>query len=305
MWNSKKAFHIILAVILIICSLILFSPGVAAARGKPPKTPKGNTEYTSTVQLQDIDSHFTSPSGKFRWLDIADQAYGEAYRNNYDYTQAAVIVAYAPAGASLRGLLTANNLKPNFAYQVKLAGDPVEYPEANENIGFVGRWWREEWNGSEWVNGHNSTDADYLANKDTPEPTSPTGLKYKFTGYLVFDYFITDSKGNASLEFEVNSSYHVLFEITQRSPTPADGPVKTRSFKINAKSSPAYDTNHPRVTVSIYGQVERTPVGGIYLAPGTYNCQFFLTEESFHGKGGLYAGEWAAAMGEFLSFEIR
>jgi hypothetical protein len=263
-------------------------------------------EYTSVIELQDIDSNFTSPtpSGKFRWLDIADQAYGAAYRNAYDYTQATVIVAFAPSGASLRGQLTANNLKPNFAYQVKLAGDPIEYPVANENIGFVGRWWREEWNGEQWINGKNSNDAEYLSEKDVEDSGSPTGLKYKFTGYLVFDYFITDSKGNALLEFEVNSSYHVLYKTSQRNPTSADGEIKAVTYKVNAKSSPAYDANFGWVTVGVYGEVERPPVGGKYPAPGLYDCEFFLTEESFHGSGGSYAGNWAAAMGAPISFEI-
>ena len=115
---------------------------------------------------------------------------------------------------------------------------------------------------------------------------------------------ITDSKGTASLSFEINSSYHVLHKATQRAPQPQDGPVKTVKFKVNAKSSGAYDTNFDWTTVSIYGEVERLPVGGVYLAPGSYNCQFFLTEESFHGSGGTYAGNWAAAMGAPISFEI-
>jgi hypothetical protein len=296
---------ILVAVITITFGLF---PAQIAAKGKPAKPPNGYTEYTSIIELQDIDSNFTSPSpsGKFRWLDIADQAYGEAYRNAYDYTQATVIVAFAPSGASLRGELTANNLKPNFAYQVKLAGDPIEYQVANEKIGFVGRWWREEWNGVQWVNGRNSSDGEYVSEKDEGDNIggSPTGLKYKFTGYLVFDYFITDSKGNALLEFEVNSSYHVLWKTVQREPESGDGEIKAATYRVNAKSSPAYDANFNWVTVGVYGEVERAPVGKIYPAPGLYDCQFFLTEESFHGSGGDYAGTWAAAIGAPISFEI-
>ncbi len=299
---KTSTINIILVAVITI-TLGLF-PAQVAAKGKPAKPPKGDTEYTSAIELQDIDSHFTSPSGQFRWLDIADQTYGEAYRNAYDYTQATVIVAYAPSGASLKGQLAANNLKPNFAYQVKLAGDPIEYPEANENIGFVGRWWREEWIAGTWSDGQNSSDSDYVTNGGVTDSSSPTGLKYKFTGYLVFDYFITNSKGNASLEFEVNSSYHVLWKTSQRAPVSADGEVKTAKYKVNAKSSPAYDVNFGWVTVGVYGQVERPPVDGEYPAPGLYDCQFFLTEESFHGSGGIYAGNWAAAMGAPISFEI-
>ena len=290
------ALTIVALVALIAGGLIGPLQTEVSAKGKPD-TPPGQSKqkYTAEVQLEDIDSGLTSPTGDYRWLDVADQAYSDAYRNTYDYTQAKVEVAYAPVGEALEGVLKASNLKPNFAYQVKLGGDPINYPEANENIGFAGRWWCETWDGSEWTNGHNASDDDYLTYMNNPD--------YKFTGYMVFDYFITDSKGNASLSFEVNSSYHVLWT-TAREPQPEDGPEKTVKFKVNAKLSEAYDTSYGWQTVSIYGEVERVPVGGIYLDSGIYNCEFFLTEESFHGSGGTYAGNWAAAMGAPISFEI-
>jgi len=118
-----------------------------------------------------------------------------------------------------------------------------------------------------------------------------------------FDYFTTNDRGNASLSFEADSSYHVLWKTTQRARTSSDGPIKTRVFDVK-KSLPAYDVNYPPQTVSIYGEVERTPVGGLYLDAGTYNCEFFLTEESFHYSGGTYSGEWAAAMGAPIEFQI-
>jgi hypothetical protein len=301
--NQSSLVSVLVAIttISLLCALAM----EVNAKGKPAKPPKGDTEYSSFIELQDIDSHLTFPSGQFRWLDIANHAYGDAYRNGYDYTQAAVIVAYTPSGASLKGQLTANNLKPNFAYQVKLSGDPIKYTQANENIGLVGRWWREEWDESAntWSQGHNSSDTDYFDNAGE-NFDSPTGLKYKFTGYLVFEYFITNSKGNALLEFEVNSSYHVLYKTTQLLPQSDDGEVKTATYKVNAKGSAAYDVNYSWVKVGVYGEVERIPVGGKFPAPGAYNCQLFLTEESFHGDGDSYVGNWAAAMGASISFEI-
>ena len=304
----------IVGVVLVMVALVaggLLGPlhAEVSAKGKPDVPPgKDKNTYTEQVQLQDIDSGLTSPTGDYRWLDVADQAYSATYRDTYDYTQANVKVAFNPAEEVFKGLLTANNLKPNFAYQVKLGGDPIIYPTANENIGLKGRWWRETWDGSEWTSGTNSTDADYLAHKDDVDLIggSPTGFMYKYTGYLVFDYFTTDGKGNASLSFEADSSYHVLWKTTQsgHTRTASDGPIKTSRFKVNAKSSAAYDTNYGWQTVSIYGEVERTPVGGVYLDAGTYNCEFFLTEESFHGSGGAYAGNWAAAMGAPIEFQI-
>jgi len=49
---------------------------------------ENNTQLT--VQLQDIDSGLTSPSGNYRWLDIADQAYSGNYSASYNYSQATV-----------------------------------------------------------------------------------------------------------------------------------------------------------------------------------------------------------------------
>ena len=57
-------------------------------------------------------------------------------------------------------------------------------------------------------------------------------------------------------------------------------------------------------TVGVFGEWERLYVGGIYLRSGVYTCQIVLTEESFHGSGGTYAGNWAAAMRATISFEI-
>ena len=308
MRNCLKVL-LVASLVIGILSITISTPVSAKKPASPPGQDKkggdgGSTEYDTTIVLYDIDSGLTSPTGVYRWLDVANQAYSTSYRDSYDYTQAEVSVAFSSQDTSLKGLLTARNLKPNFAYQVKLSGDTVEYPEANENIGFVGRWWREQWNGSEWTSGSNSNDSDYLVKKDIEDLSSPTGKSFKFTGYLVFDYLITDSKGNAYLEFEANSSYHVLWKTTQRIPTANDGKVKSAKFKVNEKTASAYDTSYGWVTVGIYGEVERIPVGGKYLSTGTYDCQLFLTEESFHGSGGTYSGNWAAAMGAPITFEI-
>jgi len=268
----------------------------------------GNEALGKTINLQDIDS----PTGDYRWRDAADQLYSESYRTGYNYTQANVAVTYDTAAPTLRGTLTATNLKPNFAYQLKLAGFPGT--AANERIGLAGRWWQEEWNGSAWANGQNlnnkgngsspnPNDIIYFQNRDIVNATSPTGLKYRYTGYLVFDYFITDENGNAVLNFETNSSYHVLWKTSQQSATPSDGPVKSGSFDPDSSSSPAYDTDYPPQTINIFGEWERLPVGGVHLQVGDYLAQIILTEESFHGSGGpLYVGNWAAAMGAQIDF---
>lgn len=263
-----------------------------------------------TVYLEDLDSGLPSPTGVYRWLDVANQPYSATYRDSYNYTQANVSITYDTQGTTLTGTLQAENLKPNFAYQLKLAGEPGT--SSNEQIGLAGRWWQEEWNGTAWTNGQNlnnkgdgsspnPNDVVYFSRRDTTNENSPTGLHYKFTGYLLFDYFITDEQGNATVLFETGSCYHVLWKTTQRTHTGNDGPNATTTFTVNT-SSPAYDTTYPEQTIAIFGEWERLPIGGVPLAPGSYTVQLILTEESFHGDGGQYAGNWAGAMGATIQF---
>jgi hypothetical protein len=275
-------------------------------------------ETPLTVMLADIDSGTTSPQGLYRWMDVADQVYdvddtdGYSYQTDYNYTQATVQVDYFTDAETLHGNLTAGNLKPHFAYQFKLVG--IAGTEANERIGLTGRWWQKEWNGSQWANGRNlnnngdgswpnPNDLVYCARRDIPDPTSPTGRHYQYTAYLVFDYFITDEHGGASLSFAADSSYHVLWKTSQRDHTADDGPLETTTFDVELPDPvSAYDMDYPEVTVSIFGEWERLPVGGVTLPPGDYQAEFILTEESFHG-GGL-AGGWAGAMGATVSFTL-
>ena len=76
------------------------------------------------VYLTRIDPGLTSPTGYYRWLNVADQAYGTAYRENYTYDHAMVQVTYESASNLFNGTLVAANLKPNFAYQLKIIGTP-------------------------------------------------------------------------------------------------------------------------------------------------------------------------------------
>ena len=90
---------------------------------------------------------------------------------------------YFTDATTLHGTLTATNLKPNFAYQLKLVGSS-SYPLAKEIIGLTGRWWQMEWNGSSWVNGQNlnnkgdgsspnPNDVLYNARRDVADPAAP------------------------------------------------------------------------------------------------------------------------------------
>jgi hypothetical protein len=275
-----------------------------------PLTDGGLIEHVGFVP---VDPGLTSPSGTYRWLDVADQAYGIGYRNSYNYSQATVELAYCTEGNKLQGLLKARNLKPNFAYQLKLVGTPGTAD--NERIGLAGRWWQEEWTGTTWANGQNlndkgdgsspnPNDQTYLSRRYIQDSSSPTGYHYRYTGYLVFNYFMTDINGTTTLQFETGSCYHVIWKTTQRSNTTNDGPAKTVTFDP-APSQPAYDTDYPSNTVSIFGEWERLPTGQVNLQPGEYNCQILLTEESFHGSGGTLAGNWAGAVTANIMFTIN
>lgn len=290
-----------LAVFLILAGLILLFVGSGFTVEAQ--------ETESTVKLAPI----AGPSADYRWCDVADNVYCDNYRTNYLYSQADVEVTFSKADQFFKGTLTASSLKPNFAYQLKLVGVPGT--SSNEKIGLTGRWWQEEWSGTAWTNGQNlndkrpgtspnNNDDAYSARKDTPDASSPTGLRYRYTGYLLFSYFITDSQGNATLDFRTDSSYHVLWKISQRTPEADDGPLDTVTFHPNS-TQPAYLADHSSSTVSIYGEWERLPTGGVFLPPGEYSCELVLTEESFHGSGDSYAGNWAGALSGSISFTIE
>jgi hypothetical protein len=269
-----------------------------------------------TVFLEDVYPGVTSPSGDYRWLDVADYEFYSAYRSSYDYSDVEVsaTLIYDTDDPSFNGVLQVCNLKPNFGYQVKLAGDPLH--ASNELIGYTGRWWQETWGDESWGSGQNlnvkgdgsfpnPNDEVYQSRKGILNPSSPTGLHYKYTGYLVFDYFTTDSNGNYLLEFDQDSSFHVLWRTSHHGPDDDDGPVKSVTFDPPDPHHPAYyGLDYSEATVGLFGEWERLPMGGVYLYDGVYCCSFYLTEESFHGSGGTFSGNWAAAMGKEVAFTL-
>jgi hypothetical protein len=276
-----------------------------------------------TVNMQFIDPGVTAYGG-YRWRDVAGNLFSVSYIDNYQYDLPTVEVqlSYYETTSSFSGTLVATNLKPNFAYQMKLVGIPET--GSNELIGFTGRWWQEEWNNidEEWTNGQNlnnkgngyfpnPNDLDYISRKDIPDPNSPTGKKYRYTGYLPFDFFVTDGEGSAVVQFEQNSSFHVFWNTLQNyyinNYDPAqDGPLHTVTFDPDpSQAGSAYSTDYSEATMSLFGEWERLPMGEIYLPEGDYTCQFILTEESFHSwPGGSYTGNWASVMGTEVEFTI-
>ena len=310
----KNTIRIYLTNILII---FLFS-GFALSQPFNIKSSKdNNVKVLAIVDLTFIDPGVTAYGG-YRWQDIAGNEYSASYRTSYGYNLPTVVevqISFDESAATFNGSLTATNLKPNFTYQTKLAG--FAGTESNEFIGLTGRWWQEEWNGVEWANGMNlnnkgdgsspnPNDVLYFARKDSIDLTSPTGKNYKFTGYLPFGFFTTDENGNAAIQFEANSAFHVFWNTIQRTPGSNDGPTHTHIFDPDPLQ-PAYDFDYPSSSITVFGEWERLPMGGVYLPVGDYDCQFILTEESFHGwpLGSSYPGNWASVMGADIQFTIE
>ncbi len=290
---------------------------------QPPPTVFANAPFPDTElfliqessQTQSSTSLQPVLSGNFRWLDVADQPYSVSYRSGYDYSHAQVELTYATNAPTFQGTLIAQNLKPNFAYQMKLEG--LSGTSENECIGLSGRWWEEEWSGISWYNGRNlnnkgdgaapnPNDEVYFSHRDELWTADPPIPRYKHSGYLVLAYFVTDENGDATAPFTADSSYHVLWKVSQRPHSVSDGPLITATF--DADASDAYDDSggddFPLKVTQVFGEWERLPVGGVTLRSGNYAASLFLTEESFHGSGGSFAGVWAAAMYAPVSFAI-
>lgn len=253
-----------------------------------------------SLNLIPIGDVTTWPETPFRWMDIADKLYSNNYQANYTYQTATVIVEYNSTATTFFGTITATGLKPNFAYQMKLVGDHSKSVWTNEQLGYAGRWWRVQ------PNPGNTTDADYDNNKNNPN--------YIFQGYLLFDFFITDDQGNAKINFTADSSFHVLWATPDstgngtghRNRGSNDGPVRYYDFIASLSKNPyAYAIDYGTAHVGVYAEWEpgRVLPGQLILSNGTYNCQFILTEESFHQSG--LGGNWAGALGADILFTIE
>ena len=271
---------------LIVLLAVLAASASAAALPCPPVI----------VRMGPAIDVTTWPDAPFRWKDIGTNTYAQAYQDSYLYSDAVVDLTYAPCqGLTFAGHLSAVNLKPNFAYQIKLVGKPVGIwgddgdDAANEMIGYTGRWWRTQ------PNPGNSSDADYEANHDDPA--------YVFEGYLLFDFFLTDRFGAAEVDFALDSSYHVLWWEHQRTAGVCDSPPKWLTVTAAAADA-AYDVDVVATEIGVFAEIERLCTGTTTLPLGEYGCRLLLTEETFHQSGGV-EGYWASAMSfDELGFEV-
>ena len=286
------------------------APETAVVRRIPERVPSAGLRWSMGAYPEQygganlVETHMSAVRGeeeKFkqreRVMDVAGQAYCREFNTRFSYAQGGdnapeVHLTYLKGAETFAGQIVARRLKPNFAYQVKLRG-LGGYREAFERIGSVGRW---------RLPGHgtNCTDEQYreAENKDEAE------------SYLFFDFFVTDSQGNAVKRLYGDSSLHVLFNAGhQRRHRPADSMPRKA---VLPGTDPTLYANPRAVFKTQYVQAQseenmfetghRPPIGDARLPPGRYVAELVLTEESFHGYGD--AGRWKTVMRAPVEFQV-
>lgn len=264
------------------------------------------SDQSETV-MQPLD---VTPPQQERWRDIADVAYRDDWREDFDYADRdahRAEVRYETVADAVRGRVTARGLKPSFAYQLKLVGlEPLLGPNEADNVGNarawsswqlgrLGRWWCEDC-------GWNVSDADLA---------SHVGEGHAVHGYLLFDWLVTDEDGDAEHAFALSSSLHVLWRVGQRERGPNDTPPRWYTVERPGGVYPVSAAN-TKQQIGLFGEWEpdRPRIGEARLAPGAYHVGMNLTEESFHAnmdeKRALEGGGfWAWVLQSELQFEVR
>lgn len=231
-----------------------------------------------------------------RWLDVADNPLSAFLDGSqkFDYAGAQVTLHYAknPPVPYFLGRIEARGLKPNFSYQLKLMGKPDKGvwgwgPQAdewaNEQLGFAGRWFC----------GHpvhrSGTNFDDNHFREFYKNALP-GAEHNIGGYIFMGEFVTDGQGNADRLFWGDHPYHIKWLSWQSGAKD----VSAGQSVIEPKNY-GYGANPPTPSsVTAFYENEPGRTQPLTLAPGTYNCRFVITEESFHnpvsarGQGGYW-----------------
>jgi hypothetical protein len=171
--------------------------------------------------------------------------------------------------------------------------NPNADPEgwASWQLGHVGRWWCQTCN---W----NVSDAQL---------NSHVKRGHVVVGYLLFDYFVTDETGVAVKPFALDSSFHVLWKLSQRSPGSNDSSPTTHTVAMT--SAWGYDADETDGTEAIYAEWEpdRPLPGQVELPAGPYPVWFNVTEESFHANltyDQPLGGYWAQVLRGDVTFTV-
>lgn len=234
--------------------------------------------------------------------------YNSAYTNTQQATQVTLTFDTAPSVAYFVGRIEARGLKPNFTYQLKLVGKPIKGTRgwgasgddvANERLGYAGRWWCDSYH-STTTNFDDSHYINYY--KNAPGNGNPVHDVY---GYLFAGVFVTDSKGDASMDFTGKNSYHITWADWQSGTKNVEEYLSPFKIAGNMLSSDptiyyGYGSTAPITSTRLYYEYEGNgrPKDNVILAPGTYKARFVLTEESFHNSSGNpEGGYWKTVLG--------
>ena len=276
--------------------------------------PQSDQEGAGRVTVSDLSETtmqalVVRPPQQERWRDAADAPYSDDFRSAFGYANAdesRIEVEYERVADTLRGVVRARRLKPGMAYQLKLVGlEPVvgasEAANAGDlrrwsswQLGRIGRWWCEDC-------GWNVLDADLAKH---------VADGHSVSGYLLFDWFVTDAHGDAEHPFALDSSLHVLWRVGQRERGANDSVPRwyTLERQADVYARPLAGT---REQVGIFAEWEpdRPKIGEVRLPPGRYEVGLNVTEESFHANLGedraLEAGGfWAWVLQSELRFEV-
>ena len=269
-------------------------------------------DSSATLKLRTVSDSWERSAP--RWRDIANAPYDAAFRAAFSYAQSEVKLTYqrAPDARTFVGHISARGLKPNFAYQMKLAGKPVSGPQgwgamrsyiaassrapgatarpvnfigssvggddwANQQLGYAGRWWDDTLAPST-----NISDAHFRAN-------SPAHTIY---GYLFLGVFITDAQGNAETDVRGDGAYHITWQDGQQS---AHKDVLLGTFAVD-QTDYGYSQPAPAEPVKLWYEHESGRAPSVELAPGVYHCRMLVTEEAFHTEGGALGGVWRTVL---------
>ena len=273
---------------------------------------------THTIALQTYDDPWTKAAPRER--DIANTLYSETLEP-FAYAASNVTLSYArqQKNAYFSGHISARGLKPNFAYQLKLAGKPVggnrgtgtqtSHVEAtssasdaapvarivgdangeptpvngddwtNQQLGYAGRWWDDTRAPSTNLN-------DAYFRNNYPYHT--------IYGYIFMGVFVTDASGNAEADVSAAHSHHITWQDGQSN---AIKDVVAGTFNV-ASAPPFYGYNRLIFArkVRLWYEYENGRARNVKLAPGTYHCRLLITEEAFHTAGGLWGGVWQTVL---------
>ncbi len=294
----------------------------ASPTAAPAATPTATPEPRASLNLTPFADPWTRAQP--RWRDIDNNLFAASFRSGPDafrYARSLVTLTYerAPGVPTFRAHITARGLKPNFAYQLKLAGKPIygsrgfgvtgsfvnvdsRLPSArpilnqrlganrqplavnaddwtNQQLGFAGRWWDDT-----LPPGTNLDDAYYRANYP----------RHTIYGYIFLGDFVTDEFGRANVDIEASRSYHITWQDKQNGIE--DAPAGT--FVVRAANPPFYGYNSfvQSRLVKLWYQYEPSRPHQVQLKPGTYHCRLLVTEEAFHTSGGEYGGVWQTVL---------